>query len=95
VIAMTTEIFDDARMSELLDIERLLESSGYRYHCENMHFVNRTTKRVFSIEFVESHSLQEIRRVLEEVPATNEWIFHFNKPPSDWGKRDLIQELEK
>jgi hypothetical protein len=94
VIAMTTEIFDDARMSELLDIERLLESSGYRYHFARMHFVNRAAKRVFSIEFVESHSLQEFQKLLE-TPATNEWTFYFNEPPSDWVRGELIRILEK
>jgi hypothetical protein len=94
VIAMTTEIFEDARMTELLDIERLLESSGYRYHCANMHYVNRATKQVFSIEFLEKHSLQEFQKLLE-APLTNEWIFHFNEPPSDWVRGELIRILEK
>lgn len=94
MIAMTTEIFDDARMSELLDIERLLETHGYRYHLARMCYFSRTAKRAFSIEFVEEHSLQEIQ-TLVETPSTNDWIFHFTKPASNWSKQELARALEK
>lgn len=82
------------RMNELLEKEHLLEGSGYRYHFARMIYRNRTTKRAFSIEFVEDHSVEELRRLVE-APAIGEWVFHFNRPPHESIKEDLIADLEK
>ena len=82
------------RMSDLTVKEELLENSGYRYHFERMIYINRAARRAFSLEFVEDHSQQEILKLLE-TPATNEWVFHFNEPPSDRVKRELAEALGK
>ena len=82
------------RMSDLTVKEELLENSGYRYHFERMIYISRADRRAFSLEFVEDHSQQEIQKLLE-TPATNEWVFHFNEPPSDRVKRELAEALGK
>ena len=81
-----------AQMTELIDKADLLKRSGYRYHFERMIYFNRAVRRAFSLEFVEDRSLQEIRKLLD-TPATNDWVFHFNEPPSDRVKRDLAEAL--
>jgi hypothetical protein len=93
VIAVADEILG-TRMNELLDKEHLLEGSGYRYHFARMIYRNRTTKVAFSIEFVEDHSVQELRKLIE-TPATGDWVFHFNRQPHESIKKDLIEDLEK
>lgn len=82
------------RMTDLTVKEELLENSGYRYHFERMIYISRADRRAFSLEFVEDHSQQEIQKLLE-TPATNEWVFHFNEPPSDRVKRELAEALGK
>ena len=84
----------ETQMADLTEKEELLESSGYRYHFVRMMYFNRTVRRVFSLEFVEDHSRTEIQSLLE-TPATNDWFFHFNVPPSDRVKLELDEELEK
>jgi hypothetical protein len=84
----------EVTMSELVEREELLESSGYRYHFTSCVYVNRRLRRAFSVEFVEKHSREEIQRLLQG-PATDEWVFHFNEPPADSVKRVLISEYEK
>ena len=81
------------RMTDLTVKEELLENSGYRYHFDRMIYINRAARRAFSLEFVEDHSQQEIQKLLE-TPATNDWVFHFNKQLSDRVKRELAEVLE-
>ncbi len=92
--AVADRVFETS-MSELTEREELVESSGYRYHFVLMHYVNRTARRVFSIEFVESHSREELQRLIIEAPTTTGWVFYFNEQPSDGMKRKLIEEYEK
>lgn len=82
-------------MSELLDRENLVEDSGYQYHCELMHYVNRTARRVFCLEFIRDHSRDEIQSLINETPATTDWVFYFDKQPSDRVKQELVEEYER
>jgi hypothetical protein len=59
-------------MTDLTIKEELLENSGYRYHFDRMMYINRAARRAFSLEFVEDHSQQEIRRLLETPAASQE-----------------------
>jgi hypothetical protein len=93
VIALANGVLG-TRMTDLTVKEELLENSGYRYHFDRMIYINRAARRAFSLEFVEDHSQQEIQKLLE-TPATNEWVFHFNEPPSDRVKRELAEALGK
>jgi len=85
----------ETQMTDLTDKEELLEGSGYRYHFDRMLYVNRTARRAFSLEFVEDNSRQEIQRLIDQLPATNDWVFHFNELPSDRLRRDLAEDLGK
>jgi hypothetical protein len=81
-------------MSDLTEKEELLENSGYRYHFNRMIYFSRAVRRAFSLEFVEDHSRQEIQKLLE-TPATDDWVFHFNKQLSARIKRELAEALGK
>lgn len=80
--------------SELIEREDLLESTGHRYHLIRWCFVNRRNRRVFSIEFMEKHTKEELQRLID-APATDDWVFHFNEPPGDSVRRILIEDFEK
>ncbi len=80
-------------MSELTDKERLLEHAGYRYHFDRMIYFNRNSRRAFSLEFVEDHSLQEIQDFLCQAAPVQGWILHFNDAPSERVQRELIEAL--
>ena len=57
----STDRITATSMSELLEREELLESSGYLYYLKRMLYVNGAGRRAFNIEFVESHSREEIQ----------------------------------
>lgn len=80
-------------MTELTKKEALLEASGYRYHFGREIYFNRTKRQALSLEFVEDHSLDEIRGLVDQQSAASGWDFYFNDPPSDRVKRDLADAL--
>ena len=80
-------------MTEITEKEALLEAAGYRYHFDRMIYFNRAKRQALSLEFVEDHSLDEIRDLVDRLPAATGWAFHFNDPPSDRVTRDLADAL--
>ena len=82
------------QMTEMTEKEQLLEGCGYRYHFDRMIYFDRSVRRAFSLEFIEDHSQHEIQKLLE-LPASCDWVFHFNEPISERVKRELAEALEK
>jgi len=82
------------QMTEMTEKEQLLEGCGYRYHFDRMIYFDRSVRRAFSLEFIEDHSQHEIQKLLE-LPASSDWVFHFNEPISERVKRELAEALEK
>lgn len=80
-------------MTELTEKEALLEASGYRYHFDRMIYFNQVARQALSLEFVEDHSVEQIRDVLHQGSAANGWTFYFNEPPSDRVRRELAEAL--
>jgi hypothetical protein len=51
--------------------------------------MNRKTKKAFSVEFVQDHSEDQIRKYIREHTDGLEWRFYFNLPPSEAVKHEL------
>jgi hypothetical protein len=68
---------------------RLLESEGYKYNFQREIFINRTSRIVFSIDFLEDCTEDEFRRSLQDSSAGNGWKFYPDPPPA------VRRELEK
>lgn len=74
--------------------QQILEREGYRYNFDREIYLNRKTKKAFSIAFIEDRSTQEIeQRIHEDAQGTGEWRFFFTQDPSDSVKRQLINLL--
>jgi len=69
--------------------KQILQDAGYEYSFDRMIYFNRGTKKVFSVEFVEDHSEDELQRLISEKPKGEGWCFYFNSPPSKAVKREL------
>ncbi len=80
-------------MTELTEKETVLEAAGYRYDFSRMIYVSQDRRRVFSLEFVEDHPLEEIRKLAVARSKSQGWTIHFNEAPSASTKRDLVQAL--
>ena len=60
----------------------LLREGGYHYNFEMMSYVNRKTRKVFSVEFVEENDDAEVERCIQSPATESGWTFFFNEPPS-------------
>jgi hypothetical protein len=71
----------------------LLKKNGYRYNFNRMAYINRTAKKVFSIEAIEDHPLEWLSARMAE-KSNGDWQFYFNEPPSQAVVRDFVAELD-
>lgn len=73
--------------------DELLRSAGFRYHFDRMAYVNSKAKKVVSVEFVEDHSEDWLKDVIEQANDSGDWRFYFDEPPSQAVKRAFLAEL--
>jgi hypothetical protein len=76
-------------MLTVADKKQLLEDSGYAYSFDRLSYINRDTRKVFSIEFVHDHDPDQLKKFIDELTAPGEWRFYFNSPPSEAVKRQF------
>ena len=76
-------------MTTLATKSRILEDAGYVYNFDRLAYVNRKAKKVFSIEFVEDHSGEELENLIREDVLDSGWQFYSNSQPSEAVKREL------
>ena len=73
--------------------EPTLRSHGYVYNFDRMVYFNRAARKAFSVDWLEDHSDDELRRALEEQNGTNiadvvtsddedAWRLYLNSQPS-------------
>ena len=72
---------------------QILREAEYAYNFDRMVYFNRRTKKVFSVEFVEDHSENELQRCINEPSNGAEWRFYFNSPPAAAVQRELENVL--
>jgi hypothetical protein len=63
---------------------KILEEEGYAYNFDRMVYFNRRAKKAFSVEFVEDHTVDQLReRIMEKTNGT-QWQFYTNSilPPA-------------
>lgn len=68
---------------------QLLQEEGYAYNFDCMVYFNPKTRKVFSVEFVEDHDEDQIRKCINERINGTRWYFYFNSSPSDSVRREL------
>ena len=67
----------------------ILDEAGYAYSFDRQMYINRKTKKAFSVEFVQDHSEDQVRKHIREHTDGPEWRFYFNLPPSEAVKHEL------
>jgi hypothetical protein len=70
---------------------RLLDNNkaGYAYSFDRQMYVNRKTKKVFSIEFIQDHDEDQIRKRIEARNAGRDWQFNFKGKLAESVRREL------
>ncbi len=80
-------------MGTVASKSQILREGGYAYNFDRMVYFNPRTKKVFSVEFVEDHSEDQLQSCLSEQTNGAEWRFYFNSPPPGAVKRELENVL--
>jgi len=80
-------------MTTLATKRKILEEAGYVYNFDRQAYVNRKAKKVFSVEFVDDKTEEEIRTGVSEPTRSGEWRFYFTSEPSGAVKRELESVL--
>ena len=71
----------------------ILRKANYKYIFDRDLYINRATKKAFSLEFVDDKSESELRKRILEHTAGTHWTFYFNSNPSESIKRELERVL--
>jgi hypothetical protein len=71
----------------------ILDKAGYVYSLDRMMYVNRETRKVFSEEFVDDHSDDELQSCIGESTEGQGWRFYVNSPLSEGVQRELAALL--
>ena len=80
-------------MTALATKKQILEDAGYKYNFDREVYVNWKAKKVFSVEFVEDHTENQLMQYIRESTPETEWSFFFNSPPSDAVRLELVTAL--
>jgi hypothetical protein len=83
------------RMSTMDSKENVLRLAGFRYNFDRMSYVNRASKKVFSVEAVEDHSEDWLVERIREANDSGEWQFYFNEPPSAAVVRGFLAAIDE
>jgi hypothetical protein len=67
----------------------ILGDAGYAYNVRRQMYINREAKKAFSVEFVEDNPEDRIRERVGAHTDGREWVFYFNRDPSDTLKHEL------
>lgn len=71
---------------------RILDEAGYFYNFEREIYVNRKTKKAFSVDFIEDRDEEEIQKCIRQLPDGG-WHFYFISDPSEAVRRELESVL--
>lgn len=98
--ALLAAAFGTIEAREIVPMPRLTESktdildeAGYAYSFDRQVYISRKKKKAFSVEFVQDHSEDQIRKYIQEHTDGPGWRFYFNSPPSEAVKHELESVL--
>ncbi len=80
-------------MTSLATKQQILDSAGYDYNFDREVYFNRSTKKIFSIDFLEQNDGPEIERSINEKTNGRGWRFYFLKEPAQSVKRQIMEAL--
>jgi hypothetical protein len=80
-------------MTTLATKQHILDAGGYVYDIDHEVYFNRSAKKIFSVEFLETHNPAEIEQSIDEGGDTRNWRFYFNVPPPESVKREIASAL--
>lgn len=78
-----------AELAELQAKADILKTAGYYYKFDRRMYVNRRTKKAFSMEFIQDHPVSDIEERVMAASDGTAWRFYFNADPSPSVRQQL------
>lgn len=69
--------------------QHLLDQAGFSYNFKREIYVNRKTKKIFSVDFVEDNDEKTLEECIREETSGKKWRFYFNTKPSEAVRREI------
>ena len=58
--------------------QQILDNAGFTYNFDREIYVNRKTRKIFSVDFVEDNDKETLQRSVDEPTNGKKWRFYFN-----------------
>jgi hypothetical protein len=81
-----------SRCSELRTVDtkqQILDDAGFSYNFDRKIYLNRNTKKIFSVEFIEDKDEKTLEECIRTDTGGEKWHFYFNEEPSEAVKRQI------
>jgi hypothetical protein len=69
--------------------QQILDEAGFTYNFDRKIYVNRKTRKIFSVEFVEDNDEKALEHRIREHTDTKKWQFYFNDKPPEAVRREI------
>ena len=69
--------------------QQILDDAGFTYNFDRKIYVNRKTKKIFSVEFVEDNNEKVLEQCIRKDTVGKGWRFYFNEDPPNAVKREI------
>jgi hypothetical protein len=71
----------------------ILNGAGYAYHFDRGLYYSRQDKKAFSVEFIDDHTEEELKKRIREAVDGKRWHFYSSFPLSESVRRELERVL--
>jgi hypothetical protein len=69
--------------------QQILDDAGFAYNFDRKIYLNRKTKKIFSVEFVQDKDEKTLQDRIREQTDRKKWRFYFNQEPPEAVKREI------
>lgn len=73
--------------------EPILKSAGYVYNFDRMAYYNRSTRKAFSVEWVDDKDIEDLQRALTEPNDSNGWQLYAEPRPPQSVINEFLAEI--
>ena len=69
--------------------QQILDNAGFSYNFDRKVYLNRNTKKILSVEFIEDKDEKTLEECIRKDNGGKKWQFYFNEEPSESVKREI------
>jgi hypothetical protein len=69
--------------------EQILRDAGYFYFDARELYANRKSRKVFSLDYIEGNTTEELEKRVQEMTEGNAWVFHLENELTSSQQREL------